>query len=352
MRYTHVFHTTLPSDEITRFINEMPKTEIHVHLEGATSPELLFKMASRNNIALPVKTLHEWTKFYEFRDFNHFIEVYLLSVSCMKTRQDFSDMVVDFMARQKKQNIIYSEVFFSAALHLGHIQADEILNGLYEGIQIGRKKFGIDIMFIPDISREECYQNNSIKDVLEFALKAKDMGIGIGLGIAGKEIGFPSAFFADIFSEARRQGLHVVAHAGETGDHRIVRDVIEVLKPERIGHGIGALGDSSLVKLISRNAIPVEVSPQSNYCTKVVGLENPHPIRQMLDAGMFCNVNSDDPSMFSTDLGNEYMTLASQGFSLEELWKLNINGLQATFLPAGMKNKMIEEWEKWHYQMK
>jgi len=345
MRYTEVYHSLMPSEELIHQITQMPKVEIHVHLEGATSPELIFEMATRNKITLPVSTVQEWKAFYEFKDFNHFIEIYMLTVGCMKTPRDFTEMVVDFMSRQAMQNIQYSEVFFSSALHIHRLPENELMAALAEGVRIGSQKYGVEIKFIPDISRETCVQKKSQEDVLTFALKAKELGIGIGLGIGGKEIGYPSELYEDVFAEARRQELHTVAHAGETGDPFVIRDVLEVLHPERIGHGLRALEDPALIELLKERQIPMEISPQSNYCTRVIKVNQNHPIRQMVDAGLNCTVNTDDPSMFSTDLNNEYLTLAAQGFTVDELWKLNMNGLNASFLEQSQKNEIKHRWE-------
>jgi adenosine deaminase len=347
VHYTRVHHFVLPSENLARQISAMPKVELHVHLEGATSPELIFKMARRNHLSLPVDTIEAWKQFYAFRDFNHFIEIYLLTINCMQTPLDFKDMVIDFMGRQAAQNIRYSEVFISSALHIQRLPGDEILAALKEGMQAGQQQHRVEMALIPDISRETCTEKDIQEEVLEFALKAKELGIGLGMGIGGKEIGYPSSLYRDVFAEARRQGLHCVAHAGETGDHVVMRDVLDVLQPERIGHGVHALGDAGLVKTLCERQIPLEVSPQSNYCTRVVQGDAPHPIRGMVDAGLTCTVNTDDPSMFSTDLANEYLTLAAQGFSFDELWQLNLNGLRASFLSQEKKEALEQDWSAW-----
>ncbi len=347
MKYSQVFHMTLPSEDLCKFIRNMPKVEIHVHLEGATSPELLFKMAERNHVNLPVKTVEEWKTYYAFQDFNHFIEVYMLTVSCMQKPLDFQEMVVDFMRRQAESRIQYCELFFSSSLHIHRLPGDEILPALKDGIRLGREKYDVNLALIPDISRETCRNTAAQRDVLDFALKAREMGIGIGLGIGGKEIGFPSELYCDTFKEAARQGLHVVAHAGETGDPAFIREVLDVLHPERIGHGVHSVLDPQLMQRLHESQIPLEVSPQSNYCTRVINVEKAHPLRQMVDTGLFCTVNTDDPCMFATDLENEYLTLAAQGFSLGELWNLNLNGLQATFLSEDQKGRMSFAWQNW-----
>src|SRR5262249_15325284 len=147
----------------------------------------------------------------------------------------------------------------------------------------------------------------------------------------------PPEDFADTFAEARRQGLRVVAHAGETAGPESVRGAVATLQAARIGHGVRCLEDAALVDQLRGRQTPLEMCPQSNYCLGVVKRAQPHPIRGMVDAGLFCTLNSDDPPMFSTSLNREYQTLAEQGFSWAELWRLNLNTLEATFLDEGAK---------------
>jgi adenosine deaminase len=345
MLYNRVFNSTKITGEQINIIKSMPKIETHVHLEGATQAELIFHLAARNNVSLPSTDLADWKKYCEFTDFNHFIEIYILAVSCMQTPQDFVEMVMNFMKCQSQQNIQYTEAYISPALHFGKMPNEELIASLAEGIKQGAEKFDTTLSFIPDISREMCVEKSIQFEVLEFALEARDAGIAVGLGIGGKEIGFPPEFFAEVFAEAHRQKLHVVAHAGETGGPDSIWGAINDINAERIGHGIDALKDNSLLELLRERQIPLEVSPQSNYCTKIVKSTEPHPIRRMVDAGLYCTLNSDDPPMFSTDLTNEYLTLATQGFSMEELWELNLNGLRSSFLPHDQKLIFEKLWE-------
>lgn len=177
-------------------------------------------------------------------------------------------------------------------------------------------------------------------------MKGKERGVFIGLGIGGLEVGYPPELFTNIYVEAHRQGLRVVAHAGEAVGAESIWGAVNTLKAERIGHGIRCLDDPELVELLRQRQTPLEVSPQSNYCLGVVERDQLHPIRKMVDADLYCTVNSDDPAMFSTSLTNEYLTLAEQGFSWEELWQLNLNTLEATFLDEAEKDKYRIEWEK------
>ncbi|MCA9225980.1 MAG: adenosine deaminase, partial [Planctomycetales bacterium] len=162
----------------------------------------------------------------------------------------------------------------------------------------------------------------------------------IGLGLGGIENGYPADLFVETFQEAKRHGLHVVAHAGETTGPQTIRDAIQKLGAERIGHGIRCLEDAELVMELCEQRIPLEVCPTSNYCLGLVERGQPHPLRRMVDAGLLCTVNSDDPPMFSTTLNDEYTLLAEQGFSLAELQQLNLNAVDASFLPGDEKSTL------------
>jgi adenosine deaminase len=321
----------------------MPKAEIHVHIEGATAPETFYQIARRNQVALPVQTLEEWKAFFEFRDFPHFIQVYPAAVGCLQRPEDYTLVIEDFFKSRAEQNILYTEAFLSASYLVRKFEDEAILNAIARGVAAGKTKYGIQVNLIPDISRE-------IPDlqtrVLELVLKGKQRGLFIGLGVGGMEIGYPPELFTETYSEARRRGLRVVAHAGEAAGAESIRGALASLHIERIGHGIRCLDDPELVEHLRRLQIPFEVSPQSNYRLGIVASDQPHPIRRMVDAGLYCTVNSDDPAMFSTNLANEYLTLASQGFSWDELWRLNLNTLEAGFLSQTEKAGYRREWDK------
>jgi len=323
-------------------LQRMPKVEIHVHLEGATDAETVYQMALGNQVTLPVASLEAWKSFYKFRDFDHFIEVYLTASQCMQTPEDYALMAEQFLKQQSIQNIRYSEAYFSPSLHYGKLPDDELLAALAAGSAAGERKYGSRVKFIADISRSFPYLQQK---VLEFALKGQEKGIIIGLGIGGTEVGHPPENFTATFAEARRHGLRVVAHAGETEGASSIWGALNSLQAERIGHGVRCLEDKSLVAELRQSQIPLEVSPSSNYCLGVVKRDHPHPIRRMLEAGLYCTLNSDDPPMFSTSLSNEYLTLAAQGFSWEELWQLNLNTLEATFLSEAEKKMYRAQWQ-------
>ncbi len=344
MIQTDTIYTSAPlSEELAQRLHAMPKIELHVHLEGATDPATVWELARRNQITVPASTPEEWQSMYTFRDFNHFIDIYLTAVGCMKTPEDFAFMTERFLEKQAEHNIRYCEVFLSATQLVDKMPLDELLDALAEGARQGEKFYGTRLSFIPDIGRHE---PDSQQKVLDFAVQGKKRGIFIGLGLGGKEIGFPPELFADVAAEARRQGLHVVAHAGETEGKQSIWGALQSMQAERIGHGVRAIEDPQLIEHLRRTQTPLEVSPHSNYRLKVVPENQPHPIRTLVDQGVYVTVNSDDPAMFSTDLTQEYRLLARQGFSWDELWQLNLNAIEASFLPENEKAAYRAEWQQ------
>lgn len=320
-------------------IAAMPKTEIHIHLEGATSAETYFEIARRNGIELPVHELPQWQEFFHFRDFNHFIEVYVTSTKMLRTAADYELLVRRFAAQQAALNVKYTEAFVSCSLVPQGAASKDFLDALRRGIEAGERESGVRIALIADISRE---LPDSRHRVVQLAIDGRKRGVFIGLGLGGPEVGFPPELFADAYAAARHAGLHVVAHAGETGGARSIRGALDTLHAERIGHGVQSLEDDDLMERLRREGTPLEVCPQSNYRLGVAKPGEPHPIRALFDAGVRCTLNSDDPAMFETDINREYLTLAEQGFTWEELQQLNVNTLEATFLSDADKRALKE----------
>jgi len=337
-RYDEVYHEQPVSERVQRALVALPKVELHVHLEGATSPEAIFRMAERNGISLPAADRESWNAFCRFRDFKHFIAVYEASTRCMLTAEDFTEMVVDFCERQAVQNVVYTEAFLSTGLHLQKLPSRDLIDALEKGALEGERRCGTRVRFIPDISRERPWQQ---RDILAFAIEAHKRGVGLGIGLGGIESGYPPRLFQHTYEAAAAAGLHLVAHAGETTGGEGILEAVQLLQAERIGHGIRVLDDERLVEELRRRRVPFEVSPQSNYCTGVVAAGQAHPLRAMQQRGLLCTVNSDDPALFSSDLVNEYLTLAAQGFALDELFQLDRNAAEVSFLSEREKQETV-----------
>lgn len=342
---TNIYENTPISDEMANRLRAMPKFELHVHLEGATDAATVWELARRNKVALPAKTLDEWRSMYAFRDFDHFLRIYGEAIKCMQTADDFAFMLERFLVEQARQNVRYCEVFLSASFMVKGFPQDEVIAALAEGIKQGKEKYDIQMKFIPDIARHE---PETSQPVLDFILKGYEKGIFIGLGLGGIEGGFPPNLFTDVYDKARSQGLRLLAHAGETVGAESVWGAIKDLNVERIGHGVRSVEDPKLLKYLAETQTPLEVCPHSNYRLGITPLDEPHQMRKLVNAGVFCTVNSDDPPMFSTDLTSEYLLLAKQGFSWDELWQLNLNAIEASFLSDKEKEIYRAEWGEFH----
>jgi adenosine deaminase len=320
----------------------MPKAEIHVHLEGSARAETSFAIARRNGVALPVATLDDWRRYFAFRDFPHFIDVYRATVDAIRTVDDLAQLVEEFCVDQGRQNIRYTECFVSMSLHLRRLRPNEILEALARGSSRGAELAGVRVAFIADISREEPMSQSH---VLALAIEGARRGLILGIGLGGLEAEFPAPLFGETYARARESGLHVVAHAGEAAGYESIRESVEELGVSRIGHGIRVVESASGMAEMRERGIAFEVCPVSNYALGIVPSTQPHPIRAMVDAGLRCTLNSDDPSMLSTDLAAQYSLLAAQGFTWEELLTLSRQTLDATFLSDAEKSKYRAEWD-------
>ena len=322
------------------FFLKMPKVEIHVHLEGATSSKTIWEMAQRNGVKLPAETESEWRQFFDYRDFEHFVQVYCAGTAAMLTLDDWSLMIDRFMQEQARQNIIYSEVFISASHHLDRHNWADWISVMKDALEAGKEKYGVSAALIPDISREMPATQGR---VLEFVLQAQKAGIAIGIGLGGVEADFPPSMFVETYKEARANGLHSLVHAGETAGPDSIRQAIDLLGAERIGHGVRVLESEELIQELAESKIPFEVNPTSNYCIGVTSKDAPHPIHEMNRRGLQVTVNSDDPAMFNTSLTSEYELLHKQGMSIDELVKLAARGIKSTFAPDFVKETQLQQ---------
>jgi len=324
---------------IDDFISAMPKVELHVHLEGSIRPATLLKLARRNGVTLPATDPEGLAEFYRFRDFDHFIQVYITISRCLKTVADFSLIAYEFGADMARQNIRYAEVTFTpyTNVHNTGLPFDEILAGLNDGRDRARADFGIDLAWVLDISRND---RESRHQVASWAASAVDRGV-IGFGLGGTERDHPPEWYADAFALAREAGLHSLPHAGEVVGPESVWGALRALKAERLGHGVRSVEDPDLVAYLREHQVPLEVCPTSNLCLGVYDTYEQHPIRRLWDQGLYITLNSDDPPMFNTDLVAEYRALAHHlGFDAGELEQLGLNALQACYLPASRKAEM------------
>lgn len=327
-------------------IRQMPKVELHVHLEGAIQPATLLTLAQRNQVALPATDVAGLQKWYRFTNFKHFIEIYLTISSCICTPEDIELIACDFLRNQAAQNIRYSEVTFTPYTHFStnrRIPFDEQFDALSRARAWGERELNVRCNWVFDIARNVRPLEHALT-VAEWAIQGKDAGV-VGFGLGGLEAGNPPDLFVEAFALARAAGLAAVPHAGEVAGAESVRGAVEILHAQRIGHGVRCLEDPTLVDLLRERQIPLEVCPTSNVCLGVAPSFAEHPLPRLLEAGLYVTLNSDDPPMFNTTLTDEYLRIAeSFNFDVETIERLALNGVRASLLPTAQRATMEAEF--------
>jgi adenosine deaminase len=316
---------------LDRFLLRMPKVELHVHLEGAMRPSVLIELARRNGVDLPAADEAGVKRWFRFRNFEQFVQVYLTCSRALRAPEDFKLLASDFLAEQAMQNVLYSEVHFTISTHLANgANGGEVLAAMAEAITEGERRFGVVMRLIPDVVRNV---GPAVADqTLEWALAGRGRGV-VALGLSGSEARFDNEPFRRHFAAAGAAGLHRVAHAGEHAGPASVRSVLEVCGAERIGHGVRVLEDPDLVAELRRRRIPLEVCPTSNLCLGVVSDLAAHPFDALYRSGLQLSVNSDDPAFFNTNLTREYLRLGQTfGYDADQLAGLALAGLRQSFL--------------------
>jgi aminodeoxyfutalosine deaminase len=310
----------------------MPKVELHVHLEGSMRPGVLLELARRNGVELPAGDEEGLRKWFRFRDFEHFVQVYLTCSRALRTPEDFQLLALDFLEMQSAQSVLYTEAHFTISTHLANGgNGQEILAALEEAMEEGERRYGSKLRLIPDIVRNVGVE--AADRTLEWALAARKRGV-VALGLSGSEARFANNPYREHFEAAAREGLHRVAHAGEHAGPEAIRSALEVCDPERIGHGVRAVEDPSLVAELRDRRIPLEICPSSNVCLGVFPDLASHSFDRLHRAGVPVSVNSDDPAFFDTDLSREYLRLHEAfGYTAAELAGLALAALRQSFLP-------------------
>ena len=346
-----------------RFIVEMPKAELHVHLEGTLAPDTAVMLARRHDLvdSLPTTDPGKLADWFEFTDFADFIRVIRAVQNLIRTSDEFALITYQAGAAMAEQNIRYRELTVSPYNHT-HIfdkglSIGAILDGLDEGRKSARADFGVEIRWVFDVSRNFCfsrpggaYDPEPADTTLRYALAGQEHGV-IALGIGGNEDGRPPEPFAPTFREAKRAGLKSVPHAGESpepwaADH--VRGSIEALGADRIGHGFGAIKDPRLLTVLRDRAIPLEMCPTSNVKTRVCERLALHPFPHMDAMGLTVTVNTDDPPLFGTTLNDEYRLLATEfGYQTSDLVRIARNAFVAALCDTDLRASLLDEFDTW-----
>lgn len=325
------------------FLAELPKVELHVHLEGAMPPRTLLALAREHRVDLPADTVEGLREWFRFRDFDHFVQIYVTCSSVLRRPEDFQRLIVDFAAEQERHGIRYSEVHFTIGTHwLAGLPTDEVLDAMTESIREQETTRGRRIRLIPDIVRD--VGSKTADPTLDWALEGHRRGVVVALGLTGREAICPSEPYADHFAAAAEAGLRCVAHAGEHAGPASIESVLGACRAERIGHGVRAVDDPALVERLARSGTPLEVCPTSNLMLGLAPDLARHPFDRLRSAGCAVSVNTDDPALFSTDLPREFHGLAEAfGYDAETLVDLAVAGVRHSFLPEREREDLEAE---------
>ena len=331
---------------LKHIITKMPKVELHVHLEGSVRPETLLKLAKRHQVALPVDDIDGLRKWYNFRDFNHFIEIYMTISSCLRTAEDIELIAREFLIGQAEQNIVYSEVTFTPfnQYYNNQLGFHEQIDAVNRARAWGEKELGVRMGIIMDIPRLVPPEAGLV--IADWAIERYGDGL-IALGLGGPEIDNPPEKFQAAFDKVRAAGLPCILHAGETVGPPSIWSAIRVADTKRIGHGVRAIENPKLVAYLRETQIPLEVCPTSNICLKVYPTLEKHSLPYLLQEGLYITINSDDPPMFNTTLTNEYLVCQQTfGWDMDTIQRLVFNAVDVTLLPDKERQVMRRSFEK------
>ena len=335
---------------IETFISDLPKAELHLHIEGTFEPELIFEIAERNMIKLKYNSVDELKSAYNFNNLQEFLDIYYSGADVLIEEQDFYDLTWAYLQKIHSQNVLHTEIFFDPQTHTSRgVSFNKVISGIHCALEDGRKKLGISshliLSFLRHLSEESAFQT------LADALPYKSWITTVGLDSSEK--GHPPSKFERVFAKARAEGFLAVAHAGEEGPPEYVWEALNLLNISRIDHGNRSLEDQLLVAELVTRKMPLTICPLSNQKLKVTRDMTQHPLAQMLEKGIMATVNSDDPAYFGGYMNENYQAVAEAlNLTKEQIVQLAKNSFAASFLDEEGKNEMIAKVELYYQQQK
>lgn len=325
-------------------IRRIPKAELHLHIEGTLEPELMMKLAQRNGIEIPYTSVDEIRHAYDFSDLQSFLDIYYAGAQVLIEEQDFYDLTWGYLERAATDNVRHVEIFFDPQTHTARsIDFRTVINGICSALQDGESRLGISFELIMCFLRH--LSAADAMATLEEALPHKKRIRAVGLD--SSEVGHPPAKFAEVFDRARDEGFLTVAHAGEEGPPEYIWEALDLLKVERIDHGVRSLEDPALVERLATERIPLTVCPLSNIKLRVFDTLEEHNLKKLLDAGLCVTINSDDPAYFGGYIGENFLqTQQALNLSAGDIHVLAKNAFTASFLSDEGKNRHIAELDQ------
>ncbi len=318
--------------DLARFIQGLPKAELHLHIEGSLEPELMFELARRNRLSLPFASVEAVRAAYAFSKLQDFLDIYYQGAAVLRTEADFHDLALAYFRRVAGDGCRHVELFFDPQTHTDRgvpfaVVADGLLGGMAQAERTLGISSGLILCFLRHLDEDAAFA--SLRDAEPYLDRI------IGVGLDSSELGHPPAKFARVFAAAGQRGLKLVAHAGEEGPPAYVWEALDLLRVDRIDHGNRALEDPALVRRLAVEGMTLTVCPLSNLKLCVVDSLADHPLKQMLDLGLKATINSDDPAYFGGYLGQNWIrTAEALGLSREDLLTLARNSFTGSFLPA------------------
>jgi adenosine deaminase len=330
---------------LERFVERIPKAELHIHIEGSLEPELMFELARRNRVKVSYKSVEDVRRAYEFKDLESFLQVYYQGMRVLITERDFYDLTWAYLSKAHSQNVRHSEMFFDPQAHTGRgIAFETVISGIHRAMLDAEQRLGISskliMCFLRDLSEE------SAMATLEQALPFEDWIIAVGLDSA--EVGHPPEKFTRVFERARAEGFLTVAHAGEEGPPEYIWQALDRLKVSRIDHGDRCLEDPNLTARLAADRIPLTVCPLSNVKLRVFESMEKHNLKKLLDRGLCVTVNSDDPAYFGGYVTENFLAAKKAlGLDRDDISRLARNSFQAAFLGPDQKQIFLDELDNY-----
>ena len=326
---------------IVEFIKKVPKTELHLHIEGTLEPDHMFKLAKKNNVSIPFKNIKEVKEAYNFSNLESFLKIYYEGSKVLIKEEDFFDLTWAYALKCKEDNIVHTEIFFDPQTHVNRgINFAIVINGIYKALQKANKEFGLSfkiiMCFLRHLSEESGFE------MLDHAIAHKDKIFGVGLD--SSEIGNPPSKFKKLFKKSIEKGFLTFAHAGEEGPPEYIWDSINLLNVKRIDHGVQCLHDKKLVEKLCKDKTPLTVCPLSNIKLRVFNKLKEHNLKKMLDEKLIVMVNSDDPAYFGGYLNKNLIEIQTAlDLYIDDIKTLIINSFKASFLNEEKKMEWISK---------
>jgi len=323
------------------WLNQLPKVELHLHLEGSLEPELMFALAKRNSVDLPFKSLEQVRDAYQFNNLQDFLDIYYQGADVLVVEQDFYDLTWAYLTKCEQQHVMHVEPFFDPQTHTARgIDFSTIINGINRALDDGKKKLGIGseliLCFLRHLSEDDAFI--TLQQAIPHLDKIK------AVGLDSSEQGHPPEKFSRVFAKARELGLLTVAHAGEEGPAENVWTALNDLQVSRVDHGVSAIFDKALMEHLIATEMPLTVCPLSNTKLKVFSDMSEHTILQMLERGVCVTVNSDDPAYFGGYMTENFVALAdSLAMTKAQAKRLVSNSIRGSFISPEYKHKMQQQ---------